>query len=354
GSYSYRLLAMDMTSKHEESESGILNIRAPETDRFSISGIEFAHRLENSADEDQAGNPLIKNGRLVMPNPLGICSVEDSLISVYAEIYNLDTDSAGKHRVGLRLELLDKDAEFPSILDESFWEVDGESIVFARSFEHKLKEPGKYTVNLIVTDATAGITDTSQRSIYFYDPITGSFFADSELGAEPYDTASIQTRRNMVYWLLSPRNRDLMNGLNEGGQSQFIRQFWLDNDYDKTTAVNEYRQEIIQRFNMAVERYSRSLEKRDGWNTDPGRILIQYGVPDEMTEVVTPSIGNDITDEHGWQRWDYQRIQGGIYFIFANERGYSEFRLRHSNAQGETFDAGIEGKINELFRATGG
>lgn len=353
GSYSYRLTVMDIASKREESISNTLNVALAPQDRLSISGVEFAHRLELVEGEAQPGNPLIKNGRWVTPNPLGVCSIEDSLINIYAEIYNLAQDSSGKYRMGVRLELVDYTAQYPSILDESFWEVDGGSVVFAKSVANKTKKPGKYMLNLIVTDANAGITDTSMRPIYFFDPETGSFLADGA-DSDPYDTTTLETRRHMVYWLLSPRDRDLLESLNDVGQQQYIKQFWIDNDYNKATVANEYRVDVMARFAIASQRYSRSIERADGWNTDPGRIIMQYGEPDERIEVVIPSVGNDVTDEHGWERWNYDRLQGGVYFIFANDRGYSEYRLRHSNAQGETYDPGIEERINQLFRSTGG
>ncbi len=353
GSYSYRLTVIDIASKREESISNTLTVVETPQDRLSISGVEFAHRLELVDEEDQPGNSLVKNGRLVTPNPLGVCSIEESLINIYAEIYNLAQDSTESYRMGVRLELVDNSAQFPSILDESFWEVDGGSVVFAKSIEHKTKKPGKYPLNLIVTDANAGITDTSMRPIYFFDPVTGSFLADGG-GIDPYDTTNLETRKHMVYWLLSPRDRDLMESLNDVGQQQYIKQFWIDNDYDKTTAVNEYRVDMMARFAIASQKYSRSIERADGWNTDPGRIIMQYGEPDERIEVVIPSIENDVTEEHGWERWNYDRLQGGVYFIFVNDRGYSEFRLRHSNAQGETYDPGVEERINRIFRSTGG
>lgn len=355
GSYSYRLTVMDIASKREQSISNTLTVVETPQDRLSISGVELAYRLERADEDIQAGNSLVKNGRLVTPNPLGICSIEDSLIHIYAEIYNLAADSTQSYRMGVRLELVNNSAQFPSILDESFWEVDGGSVVFAKSLTHKARKPGRYKLNLIVTDANAGITDTSMRPIYFFDPHTGSFYSEGEgPGADPYDTTSLGTRRNIVYWLLSPRDRDLMESLNDVGQQQYIKQFWIDNDYNKLTSVNEFRNDMMVRFALANRRYSRSVDRADGWNTDPGRIIMQYGEPDERIEVVIPSIGNDVTDEHGWERWNYDRIQGGVYFIFANDRGYSEYRLRHSNAQGETYDPGIEENINRTFRSTGG
>ena len=145
-----------------------------------------------------------------------------------------------------------------------------------------------------------------------------------------------------------------MESLTDEGKQQFLEQFWRDNDPDIRTKRNEYRESAVERFFYANARYSSSVEKNDGWKSDPGRVLMQYGMPDEIVEVALPSIGNDITDVDPWERWNYNNIQGGIYFIFSNEQGYSSYYIKHSNAQGERFDRGIEERINELFRSTGG
>ena len=81
---------------------------------------------------------------------------------------------------------------------------------------------------------------------------------------------------------------------------------------------------------------------------------MKYGVPDEVINMPIPSVGNDITGFGAWERWNYDRIQGGVYFIFSDENGYGYYRLEHSNAQGERFDRGIEARINTIFRASGG
>lgn len=355
GVYRARVTVMDLVSKEEVTKIlDPLPVHPVSTDQLAISGLEVAHSLTSVDPDADSNNPLIKNGRLVTPNPLALCSVNDTTLSLYAEIYNLKLDSSGRARMGIRVELAEVGQEFPYILDESFTQVSGSSVVYAKSLALDSLKPGKSMLRMIVTDANARVSDTSARVINVFDPSASRPFAAATGFGLPYDTFSHQTRMDLVYWVLSPRQRDLLESLNEYGQSQFIAQFWSDNDPEPLSDGNTFFSGVLERFEYANHKYSHLMGQRDGWNTDPGRVLLQYGMPDEIIEVPAPTISNDVTDYDAWERWNYDRIQGGIYFIFANARGYSEYLLRHSNAQGENFDRSIEAEINQVFRSSGG
>jgi GWxTD domain-containing protein len=351
GKYSAELTVMDVTSKATVSRYFRISLDSAMSKSLLISGLELAYDLAH-VGVDSTGDPLIKNGWRVFPNPAAAFSTNDSLINVYAEVYNLQPDEQGKYHIGARVELLSRGEEVPAILSEVFWEVQGSSIVYTRSLHHAVTETGKQLLSLIITDPASGITDTSSRELYFRNPY--QLVATASSGQNSYDTTSLKTRTEMVYWLLTPRQREFLSSLTEAGQQQYIAQFWMDNGDNPELGFTPFRDDIMKRYSYANDKYSFTSEIRDGWFRDPGRVLFQYGFPDEVIDVAIPAIENDITSGSSWERWNYDRIQGGVYFIFADEYGYSEFRLKHSNAQGETFDSGIERNINQLFRQSGG
>lgn len=357
GRYSASLTVIDIVSKREATNFFQLPISAPPTERLSISGIELAHSI-TLVDANQAGqDPLVKNGRRVAPNPSGLVSAASDSLRLYVELYNLQANDSGAYRVGFRVELSEPGVEHPHILDEAFFNAPGSSIVYSRALLNKINHTSEAVLRFIVTDANAQITDTSLRRVVFVgdEPLAqaGAGSGAGKVG-NPYDDTSHKTRMNIVYWLLSPHQREMLESFTLEGQRQFIERFWFDNDPDPQTVRNEFRDAAFERFTHAVDRYSHSAESADGWKSDPGRVLMQYGLPDEIIEVPAPTISNDITDYDPWERWNYESIQGGIYFIFANEHGYGDYRLRHSNAQGETFDRGVEEQINQVFRSSGG
>ncbi len=44
---------------------------------------------------------------------------------------------------------------------------------------------------------------------------------------------------------------------------------------------------------------------------------------------------------------DYRAVQGGVLFIFEDISGYGDFRLVHSTASGEIFDAKWNQKVKD-------
>ncbi|MCH9032786.1 MAG: GWxTD domain-containing protein, partial [candidate division Zixibacteria bacterium] len=168
------------------------------------------------------------------------------------------------------------------------------------------------------------------------------------------DTADIQYLRDLTYWIMRPPQRREHENLTLKGKRAFIIEFWRSRDPDLSTKENEELDDALERFTYANDKFSYSSKLRDGWKSDRGRVIMKYGVPDNVINMPMPSISNDITGFGAWERWDYDRIQGGVYFIFSDENGYGYYRLEHSNAKGERFDRQLESRINTIFRASGG
>ena len=64
-------------------------------------------------------------------------------------------------------------------------------------------------------------------------------------------------------------------------REKFIEQFWLRRDPTPGTATNEMKEEHYRRIASANQRF-RTGSGLAGWKTDPGRIYITYGPPDEI------------------------------------------------------------------------
>ena len=86
----------------------------------------------------------------------------------------------------------------------------------------------------------------------------------------------------------------------------------------------------MDRVNLCNERYS--VINRAGMKTDRGRIYILYGEPDEIERYP-----NDI-DKKPYEIWHYNRLEGGVYFIFGDVSGFSNYELLHSTKRGELRD----------------
>ncbi|MFH1009950.1 MAG: GWxTD domain-containing protein, partial [bacterium] len=68
------------------------------------------------------------------------------------------------------------------------------------------------------------------------------------------------------------------------------------------------------------------------WKTDRGRIYIQWGSPD-LVDYHTAQ--QDAPDN---EIWYYDRIEGGVQFVFADKSGFGDLELVHSTKRGEISD----------------
>lgn len=92
--------------------------------------------------------------------------------------------------------------------------------------------------------------------------------------------------------------------------------FWDSRDPDPATPENEFKIEFLRRLGYANTRFRSVVE---GWQTDMGRVYIQYGEPDDID---SQPIGKML---HAWETWYYYSEHKK--FIFVDKEGFGEFRL---------------------------
>ncbi|MBM3307136.1 MAG: GWxTD domain-containing protein [Candidatus Eisenbacteria bacterium] len=93
-------------------------------------------------------------------------------------------------------------------------------------------------------------------------------------------------------------------------------EFWRRRDPDPSTEVNEFKVEFLRRLAYANMRFKSVIE---GWQTDMGRVYIQYGEPDDTeTQAVDRLL-------HSWEVWYYYREH--LKFTFVDREGFGEYSL---------------------------
>ena len=127
---------------------------------------------------------------------------------------------------------------------------------------------------------------------------------------------------------------------------QFLYNFWRNRSlFSAEEAWNKYHQKVI-----AVNAKYRTFTYR-GYETDRGRVYLQYGQPDKITE--SPLEPN----AYPYEIWSYYRLednsqlhprQTNKQFIFYNpEQSTNNYILLHTNAIGEVYDARWEMKLHQ-------
>jgi GWxTD domain-containing protein len=130
--------------------------------------------------------------------------------------------------------------------------------------------------------------------------------------------------------IMDTREKELYEQSGVEGKANVLHAFWLRNDPDPETAYNEFKTDFYNRVQMANDLYR--AEKLDGWKTDRGRVLLQYGVPNNVERTESSQ------ERKPFEIWSYYGIQGGVEFIFVDRTGYGSYKLVHSTARDEGRD----------------
>jgi GWxTD domain-containing protein len=173
-----------------------------------------------------------------------------------------------------------------------------------------------------------------------------------------------------VHFLLSGDAEDSFVGLHPGEQERYMGDFWHRRDPTPETAVNEAREEYLRRVAKANREYGHGGLVR-GMFTDMGRVFIRYGEPSEMLHQVIPTGENTLLevlkelnvsedrplgdvgqkgpggDMRPFEVWIYQGdislppdadpsvarrvLKTRLLFLFVDDQGTGDFRLRYSN-----------------------
>ncbi len=176
--------------------------------------------------------------------------------------------------------------------------------------------------------------------------------------------------QDLVHLLFEGEEEERFARLQPGEQERWMEDFWSRRDPSAGTAVNEARQAFLKRVALANQNYGRAgLEP--GMFSDMGRVFIRYGEPTEIQKQVMPAgdetlrqvieelsftenrqvtsvapqgLGGDMRPYEVWiydgtipapieadpevpRAARHQRL----IFLFVDEHGLGDFRLRYSN-----------------------
>jgi len=303
------------------------------SDSLVLSELQFAYSIHAVNDaEIQSANYKVKNGYYVEPNPSGVYAPEDSTLLLYAELYNLESRFP---TYNVHIWVLDRFGGIVKDLGTETLDRPGESALLVYGLRiDNLSHGEPYMLACEVEQGEQVVT--ARRPFWLgigaRAPVASAESAFTEEDAE--------LNRRLIAYLATSDEMAEYQALGLEGKRRFLDQFWRQRDPEPSTEKNEFFEEHLVRFHVANERFSRSMVQRDdGWNTDRGRVLITYGLPDEI--ILNPSsIGT-----WGWERWEYRQIEGGVFFIFLDWKNLGDYRLMHSNKQGERWDPDWQRKI---------
>jgi GWxTD domain-containing protein len=116
--------------------------------------------------------------------------------------------------------------------------------------------------------------------------------------------------------------KDAYKKLNSGGKSERrekFTKFWEERDPTPETAYNELMHEFYNRVDSVDWIYG-TKNRTYGWRTDPGRIIIMYGSPNEIDD-------QSLNPIQPYLRWTYFMPGKALVFTFEAVEGRKKYRL---------------------------
>lgn len=329
GTYGAQLTVIDNVSKREAALNfGTISV-APWDRSLKIGAEILAYRIDYVGDSiDPQAARLVDNGYLVLPNPLGVYSLTDSILWVYAEVYGLQYDSIAPGKYRLELAILDQSGQVVRDFGYVLRPMPGSSSVIAQNLSLEGLGRGGFWLRMVVVDPISGDADTTQLALWHIESE-----ADITPPQTAFDSLSLKDQISAMRYLITPAQAATLDALTVEGKNNFIRQYWKEHDAQRSATDFISQDELVKRFRFVNENFSTNGLKSDGWRSDRGRIYLKYGPWEERTDQTHPAEGT------AYDIWHYRSVKGGYFFVFVDLRAVSEFRLVHSNAPGEPYNS---------------
>ncbi len=313
-----------------------IKISSPNIDGITISDIELATQIQRLS-QDKKEN-FVKNKLEVIPNPSATFGVGRSIIYYYVELYNMLNGLDREDYVTFCWVVNsneEKTIECPLIKRRKKKQFDAS--VEVGNVNISSLASGIYYLNFGIGSSENEPFITRKKKFYIYNPANMA-----QSGNKSYDRSEefqksefsrmgdtlIEYEYGLLNYLITSEGKQIYESLdNLEAKRKFIFRIWKSRDTNPETAVNEFRQDFLERVRYANDKF-RSFS-REGRKTDRGRVYMIFGPPDDVEYFPSTS------EYRPYDIWTYYEFEGGVVFIFVDTSGYNEYLLVHSNATGE-------------------
>ncbi|HHS49892.1 MAG TPA: GWxTD domain-containing protein [candidate division Zixibacteria bacterium] len=258
----------------------------------------------------------------MLPNPAGAFGISFPTMFVYFEA----TGAPEGDTLDVSFSILKPGGEPVKQFDKLKVAVSGETTPILNGFGVIGYPEGAYLIRADVEARKAPLQAVAEKGF-----TVSKGRVRPEAAVAGIDTTNLDREYNYVAYLLNTNEKRIYERLPAESRVEFLSRWWDERNPNPRTPQNEFRQEVVSRWHYADEAFAES-GSGGGWQTDRGRVFITHGPPDniERSEFAMQS--------NPWEQWQYFALEGGVFFVFADERGIGRYRLVHSTAQGEVFD----------------
>jgi len=342
GNYRLSISANDgMDKSLSFSKSEEFNVVPFIRDNFTISDVQLASNIKKEgADKNSL---FFKNTLEVEPNPTDLYSKHAPVLFYYSEVYNL-LKSNSKDKLFLQKLIVNSNNDVIYNKKQKMF-VNNKSIVEIGAINLKKYPTDTYKLTLIVSDSNANRKVFSSKKFFLYNPdvklaSTGAKAAKGFIGSQfaVYTMKECDDLFRRSRYIARQNEIDQYDSIDSlNAKRDFLYKFWRKRDPFPETRKNEALSDYLKRI-AYVNKHFGTMQK-EGFKTDRGRVYLEYGPPDQIDRYPNQ------TEQKPYEIWQYQSIEGGVIFVFADLTGYSDYELLTSTKRGEVRDDNWQRRI---------
>lgn len=318
---------------NDKTLDGQIEVNVP--DKFtqvSTSDILIAEVASPSSNMD---SPFQKSGYEILPRISNFYSQAMTNLPYYLEVYN--TNQIQDSSFGLRQQIVSTQSNQIMPGFSRFTKLKPSPVIpILRNIDISKLPSGSYHLTLEIIDRNS--KTIGQAADYFFERINDIEVAENvdEIILDPAFQASL-TDDSLNYYLASlipiarpAEVKSIMKTLKAKSPDlcrKHIQQFWV-----QTAGPNASAQWLTYKKNVQLVQKNYGNNFQDGFETDRGRVYLQYGPPNTIiVRETSPS-------EYPYEIWHYYKIKtfSNKRFVFYNpDLVNNAYRLLHSDMVGE-------------------
>jgi GWxTD domain-containing protein len=332
GKYTIELQLFDVN----ETDQGVqASIPISVWDMAKSPSISTIQSIEYAVKSDQPESPFFKSGLDIVPKLSTYYPQDLNALPYYAEIYGTETFTRPIFGVKQKLVDIDTDKELPDFTE--FFKLDtGKVVPILKKLDLTKVYTGSYRLDLILLDENMEELHTSSTKFERSNEADLQMLTENVI-LDPNFAGSI-TSDSALFYLASlipiakaETQRIILNDFAEKNPEKAlktIQSFWLATA-GSTSAYSEwikYKQQVL----LVQKLFKTNFQ--DGYETDRGRVYLQYGSPTTMVQREASA------SEYPYEIWQFNKIGrfSNKRFIFYNpDLIGSNYSLIHSDMIGE-------------------
>jgi len=318
-------------------------------EQLTISNIQLCSKIV----PDTSSSEFQKNAYLTIPNPENTYSIVQPVLYYYAELYNLEIPEKSPGEYTIHCKITDLENNLIKDYQQKTVQKPGATAVIVGGHNIVTLPSATYFFTMEIQDQQNLQVVSSSKRFNFIKPakqmIVTSDSAGTALAANlniseylQFSEEDLNQEFEQLSYLTSQEQKSIFQNLDVESKRIFLAKFWQKLDQAPETEINEFKRQYFELIEYANLNFG-SMNK-SGWKTDRGRILLTYGIPNEIDRNYMA------IDMKPHEIWHYHELEGGSLFVFSDLTGFGDFDLLHSTYSRELYQPDWE----RLVRKTQG